>query len=316
MTALTFGCLFSDRIEAFLDGRVSVAGFDITYRILEAQRLFRSTLRDAAFDIAELSMASHIAAVAAGRRDYVGIPAFLSRSFRHANLYVRTDRIARPEELAGGRIGVIDYQQTAGLWVRGILSDAHGVARDTVDWVAAGLHTSVLEDRTPLPPPPGIRLRRSSETLDQMLRDGALDAIISPTAPRCLTDPSVPVARMWPDTRAQEEAWWERTGIFPIMHLAVVRRSLVEAHPQLPAALLDGFEAARSLAATDLAQRDFPKVMLPWLSGFARDAHSELDGDPWTYGIEPNRHTLDTMLRYAQADGLSDRCLCVRDLFE
>lgn len=116
MMALTIGCTFSDRIEALLDGRVRIAGRKADIHVIEPQRLFRSVLRDAAFDVAELSMASHIAAMAASRRDYVGVPVFLSRSFRHGNLYVRTDRgIDRPEQLTGRTIGVVDYQQTAAL---------------------------------------------------------------------------------------------------------------------------------------------------------------------------------------------------------
>ena len=314
---LTLGCTFSDRIEALLDGRISVAGHDVDIRIVEAQSLFRQVLRDARFDVAELSMGSHIAAVAAGRRHYVGVPVFLSRSFRHSNLYIRIDRgIDRPEDLAGRRIGLVDYQQTAALWLRGLLDDDYGVARSAVDWVSAGLHAPVLEDRSAMDLPPDIRLERSSSTLDALLADGAIDAVISPGAPRCFLQQTAPVARMWPEPRPVELAYWQRTRLFPVMHVLVVRRTLVEADPALPDALYAAFEEARRLAAADLIARDFPKVALPWLSEHARTAHAELGGDPWTYGLEANRTTLATMLRYAEADGLTRGGLRPENLFE
>lgn len=315
MAALSIGCTFSDRIEALLDGRVTIPGYDSDLRVVEPQRLFRAVLRDAAFDVAELSFASHIAAVAAGRRDYVGTPIFLSRSFRHGNLYSRTDRgIARPEDLAGRRIGIVDYQQTAALWLRGLLADEYGVARETVDWVAAGLHTPVTDDRVPTRLPPTIRLRRSASTLDRLLSDGAIDAVISPDVPRCFRDQTAPVARLWSDCRASELDYWRRTGVFPIMHLLVVRRSLVEAHPELPKILYDAFDAARQLAAGDLVARDFPKVALPWINAHADETHRLLGGNPWTFGIEPNRTAIVTMARYAHADGLSADILTIDQL--
>jgi 4,5-dihydroxyphthalate decarboxylase len=313
---LTIGCTFSDRIEALLDGRVAVDGFAADLRIVEAQRLFREVLQAQPYDVAELSMGSHIAAAAAGRRDYVGVPVFLSRSFRHANLYVRTDRgIDTPEDLAGKRIGLADFQQTAALWLRGLLADEHGVARESVHWTTAGLHAPVLTDRMAMELPPGIRVERSPSTLDALLRTGAIDAIISPTAPKCFADDTVPVARLWGDPRAAERDWWQRHHIFPIMHVLVVRRALVEANPELPAVLYAAFEQARALAATDVANRDFPKLVLPWLSAFAAEAHAALGGDPWTYGVAANRDVLTTMLRYAVADGLAPASLRVEDLF-
>ncbi len=316
MAALSIGCTFSDRIEALLDGRVRIEGHAADIQIVEPQRLFRAVLRDAAFDVAELSMASHIAAVAAGHRDYVGVPVFLSRSFRHGNLYVRTDRgIDRPEDLAGRTVGLVDYQQTAALWLRGLLADEHGVSRESIRWVAAGLHVPVLEDRAPMRMPAGIRIERSASTLDTLLAQGAIDAVISPGAPCCFLQGTAPVAKVWRDSRDAELDYWRRTALFPIMHVLVVRRTLVEAEPALVDALFAAFDQARALAAADLVSRDFPKVALPWLTDYAVAARDALGGDPWTYGLAPNRRVLDTMLRYAEADGLSVGPLVPEALF-
>ena len=312
---LSTGLLFSDRIEALLDGRVTVPGVELAIRCVEAQALFRAVLREAAWDVAELSMASHIAAVGAAKRDYVALPVFPSRAFRPPNLYVRSDRIAVPEDLAGRTIGLIDYQQTAALWVRGLLADDHGVDRRSVAWVTGGLHAPVTSDRTPMDPPPGIAIRRTPETLDALLRRGEIDALISPTAPASSADPDVPVARMWPDQGAAQQQWWRRTGIFPIMHVIVVRRSLVEAESDLPARLTAAFDAALGLAQQDLLRRDYPKIALPGLPALIEQAMGGYGASLWTNGIDVNRVTLDTMLRYAAEDGLTPRRLSVGELF-
>lgn len=316
MPALTLGCTFSDRIEALLDGRVKVDGVKLAISIVEAQTLFRQTLREARFDVAELSMGSHIAAVGRGGGAYVGLPVFLSRSFRHSNLYVRSDRgIDRAEDLAGRAIGLVDYQQTAALWLRGLLADQYGVTRESIRWVTAGLQAPVLEDRAAMSLPAGISVTRSPATLDELLATGAIDAVISPTAPRCFVDASAPVARLWPDYRDRELAYWRRSRLFPIMHVVLLRRSVAEQHPGLAPAITAAFDEARCLAAADLTRRDFPKLTLPWLTSHAADAHAALGCDPWTYGIENNRNVLETMLRYAREDGLIDREIAVDALF-
>jgi 4,5-dihydroxyphthalate decarboxylase len=246
-----------------------------------------------------MSLGSHVAAADGGDYGYVGLPVFLSRAFRHSNIYVRADRISRPEDLAGRRIGVIDYQQTAGVWVRGFLADDHGVARDGVDWVTGGLDAPIAEGRAA--PPPGVSIRRTTGTLGQMLSDGDLEAIISPIAPRAFRDGDPNIARLFPDPRATELDHYRRTGLFPLMHCVVLRRALVEAHPGLPAALYKAFEAARRLAAADLDGRDYPKIASPWLRGARHDVLQALGRDPWTYGVEANRAELAAL-----------RPLCVR----
>lgn len=316
MLDLTLGCLFSDRMEALADGRVTPDGVRLSVVFAEAQALFRSVLRDVAYDLAELSLGSHIAACAAGQREWLGLPVFPSRAFRHANLYVRTDRIRRPEDLVGRRIGLIDYQQTAALWLRGLLAEDHGIRREDIQWITGGLHAPMLTDRSPGPAPAGLSITRSPETLDAMLADGTIDALISPTAPRCWRDGSAPVDRMWPDYPAAQEAWWRRTGLFPIMHVIVLRRTLAEAHPWLPAALLAAFDAALALALADLRQRDFPKIALPGQLALAEQSTATFGADLWTYGLEANRPVLEAALRHACADGLTGPGLTPADLFQ
>ncbi len=310
---LTFACAFSDRVEALLDGRVAVEGFDLDVQIRQPQAIFKAVLRDQAFDLAEMSLGSHLAAVSAGDYGYVGLPIFLSRAFRHSNIYVRTDRVARPEDLAGKTIGVIDYQQTAGVWVRGLLADDYGVDRSSIHWVAGGLASPAGEGRAE--PPPGVSIRRTSDTLDALLRAGEIDAITSPSAPPAFLAGDPRIARLFREPRIAEADYYRRTGLFPLMHCLVARRRLVEAHPELPGALQAAFEAAHRLAAADLDGRDYPKIALPWLPNARQDALSRLGHDPWTHGLEANCAAIDALLRYGFADGLSDRLLTPDEMF-
>ncbi|WP_242151275.1 ABC transporter substrate-binding protein [Sphingomonas sp. BAUL-RG-20F-R05-02] len=314
--SLSAGLAFSDRIEALLDGRVDVDGATLAISCRQPQALFRSVLRDQTFDVCEFSLGSHIAAVAAGNGAYVGLPIFVSRAFRHGNVYVRTDRgIASPQDLAGRRIGVIDFHQTAALWVRGILADGYGVERSSIEWITGGLSTPVLEDRATLDLPPSISVRRSTQTLNDLLEEGAIDGVISPTAPALFTRGDPRVARLWPDHRAAERAWFGDTGIFPIMHLLVLRRRCVETAPRLAKALFEAFDRARQLASSDLTDRDYPKIASPWLMADRTRTLAELGGDPWSYGVPANRAALEAILRYAEADGLTKHRLAPEALF-
>ena len=315
MTNLTAGLLFSDRIEALLVGRVSLTGRTLSISCRQAQPLFRAVLREAAFDVAELSLCSYIAAVAAGRSAYVGLPVFPSRAFRHGNLYVRSDRIRQPEDLAGKRIGLIDFQQTAAMWLRGILADEYGVQRESVTWITGGLHAPELSDRVSSHPPAGMTIHRSPEALDTLIRAGEIDAIISPAAPHSHADPAVPVERMWPDFAGAQRDWWQRCHIFPIMHVLVVRRTCVEADSALPAALCEAFDKALVLARRDLVQRDFPKLALANQYAAAQEADTQFGADLWATGLGPNRRVLETALANAHADGLTKGALAVDDLF-
>jgi len=311
---LSAGLAFSDRMEALLDARVTVQGCRLSITCRPPQTLFRAVLKEARYDLSEFSLGSHVAAVGAGRDDYAGLPIFLSRAFRHANIYVRRDAgIARAQDLAGRRIGVADFHQTAAVWVRGLLADEYGVERSAVHWVTGGLAAPVLEDRAPLTLPPGVTVERTSRTLNDLLEAGEIDAVISPIAPAAFSTGGA--VRLWADYREREGAWFARTGLFPIMHLLVVRRRLLDSHPWLAGALMAAFEQARAIAAADLSRRDYPKVASPWLLADREATLQTLGHDPWTYGLTPNRGELETLLRYAEADGLTPTRLKPEALF-
>ena len=308
---LTLTSTLSDRTRPIHDGQIRIEGFDIACVADEPEGMFRIAMREARYEITELSMASHMLSVARGDSRYIGVPVFPSRAFRHGAIYIRTDRgIARPEDLAGRSIGVPEYQQTAALWARGMLREQHGVDTRGIKWLSGG-------ERTPLNLPPGIDVQTiaAGETLEAMLAEGRIDAFIGPRPPACFLDGSAPVGRLFADTRAAEEAYFRATGFFPIMHCMAIRRDVAEANPGLPAALHRAFAEAKKLALAELAMVNVLRVSLPWIAAEAAKQTALMGGDPWPYGFARNRDEIAAMCRYALADGLAAREVAPEELF-
>jgi 4,5-dihydroxyphthalate decarboxylase len=316
---LTVATTLTDRTAPILDGRIPIEGCNVTpVRIADAQEIFRRALNEAAFDIAEMSMSTHIVMSARGHYDYVALPVFLSRAFRHSSIYIRSDRgITSPEQLAGRRIGLEQYQQTIALWVRGIMSDVHGVKASSIDWVNGGLEKAGGGERVALSLPPGIRLQSApeGESLNSMLARGDIDAIIATRPPSCFINSEAPVARLFPDYRAAEIEYFRKTGNFPIMHCLLLRRSLSQQHPWLAQAVFDAFAKSKAQALNDLTHKNFLRVSLPWAAEEAADMQRLMGERMWAYGLEQNRHELEDMLRYALADGLIAKPLQPDELF-
>ena len=313
---ISLACTVTDRTRPILDGRVAIDGCDVHSITGEPEDLFARALRDEEFDVTELSLSSYLIVTARGTSSYVAVPAFPSRAFRHAAVYVRTDRgIDRPEDLVGATVGVPEYQQTVGLWIRGILADRHGVPPSEIRWRSGGLERPGAEERIPVQVRRGIDLRSidPGSTLSGMLADGELDGIVSPRPPSCFETGHQKVRRLWPDHREEERRFYADTRLFPIMHVVAIRRSLAERHPWLPGNVLRAFEEAKRLAIRDLEQTNFARVTLPWID---LDAVRELMGDDyWPYGIDANRGELAAAAGWSFEEGLSPRLLAPEELF-
>ena len=307
--SLTLACTASDRTRPVLDGRVTVPGVDLVPLPGEPEDIFRRALRDRAFDIAELSMGSHIVTTARGDAPYVGVPVFPSRAFRHSAVYVRTDRgIAGPADLAGRTIGLPEYQQTAALWVRGILREHYGVDTRRVAWRTAG-------ERVAIDLPDGFDVRPLGEDLPEALAAGRLDALVAPRPPSALEDRDAPVGRLWPDYRSEEIAWHRASGFFPIMDCLAVRRDVAERHPWLPVELFRAFARARAIALAELRLVNVLRVSLPWAAAAYEEQAAIMGGDPWPYGFARNRGEIAAMVRFAVADGLAAEAIPPEALF-
>ena len=315
---ISLACCDYDRTRALFDGRVSVEGCDVHAVAIEPEEAFHRGFKYNEFDVSELSLSSHTLATARGDNHYVAIPAFVSRLFRHSGFYIRTDRgIAGPAGLKGKRIGLPEYQMTANVWMRGILQDEYGVTPADIHWRRGGLEDGGREERSPISLPPEIDLQQvpDDRTLSQMLADGELDGVLSARAPSCFMRGAPNVARLFPDYPAAEEAYYRRTRIFPIMHVIGIRRSLVERHPWLAVSFLKAFIEAKALCMAEMGQIGHLFTSLPWAVAEFHRMQALMGDDYWSYGIEPNRHVLETFTRYSFEQGLSKRLVPLTDLF-
>ncbi len=306
-----------DHVRALGSGDVRVEGAELTCLHLPIPEIFFRFIRHREWHVSELSLAKYASLRAAGDQSLVAIPVFPSRVFRHSAIYVRRDGpIDDPGALAGRRVGVPEWTQTATVYVRGLLSRSYGVALDGVQWVQAGLTEPGRVETLSVTPPPGVSIQPVPDrTLNDLLVAGELDAVISARAPADFAPRSGRIVRLFSDARAVEEAHHRETGIFPIMHVVVLRDDVYRAHPWLAMNLLTAFEAAKrqSLArALDISASLFP---VPWAQTQAEWAQERFGGDYWPYGIEANRTTLQAFLEMAHEQGVCARLLRPEDLF-
>jgi len=313
---LSLACQDIDRTRAIIDGRVAIEGVRLNVITSRPEEIFQRAFRHHEFDISELSLSTHLITTARGNGPYVAIPAFVSRAFRHNSIYVRKDGgVKTPEDLRGRAVGVPDVQQTAGVWARGILADEYGLQRTDVLWRIGGLEQIGRAPRVPLDLKGKIKVEPigPEQTLSQMLEDGEIDALISPRAPKGYGGNGI--VRMFPDHRAAEEAYFKKTRLFPLMHVIGIRRSLVEQHPWLPVNVYAAFRQARALAMQNLNRIDTVVVAHPWIADEIARVKAVMGEDYWPYGIDENRKELETLIRYAEADGLIPGPVALDDLF-
>lgn len=301
---LTLACGDYDINRALIEGRAAVRGVSLTVLAMPSPERHARMAIHREFDICELSMATYLAMVGSGDRSLVAVPAFPHRRFRHGFLFVGAHSTMRePAELNGGSIGLRTWQTTAGLWLRGILQDDHGLDLRSIEWV-----TQDAEDVGGAVE--GYRIRRvaaGGSVVDDLVA-GRLDALIYPEAPT-----AGGVRRFWRDSKAQEIAYVQRTGIFPIMHAVVIRRELVEELPWLAREVLLAFRHSKDDAFA--AMRDPRRVSLAWWREARDEQEAILGPDPWAYDVARNRSTLETMVRYGREQGLVRGNLSVDDLF-
>jgi 4,5-dihydroxyphthalate decarboxylase len=307
---ITIACGNYDRTRAIRDGRVKVEGCDVTYLPLYPEEIFFRAFRYQEFDVSELSFSSYIRTIAAGDSAYVGIPAFVSRLFRHSGIYIRADSdIRTPADLRGKRIGLPEYQITAVVWMRGMMQHEYGVKPNEIHWRNGGQEQPGRGERTPLKPIPGLDLQPlgPGQTLVDMLRNGELDALFTARAPSSFLNGEPHIARLFPNTREAEKAYFKKTGLFPIMHLIGIKRTLVERHPWLATSVYKAFLDAKALAMIDLRDVNALMVTLPWLEAETNETMAVMGQDFWKYGAHENARDIEALTQYAYEQGLVDR---------
>lgn len=317
---LSLACGDYDRTRGLREGAVRPTGLDLTYLPLPVEEIFFRMLRFGEFDAAEMSLSSYVLSLNEDPPPFVAIPVFPSRVFRHGAIYVPSGgRVSEPADLVGAVVGVPEYQMTAAVWIRGILAQHYGVAADEVRYRTGGLHEPGRSEKLQLNLPERFDVQPidAGETLDELLRTGRLDALYTARAPRSFDphSPESPVRRLFPDYRSVEAEYAKKTGIFPIMHTVVLRREVYERHPWVARSLFDAFTESKRSAYQDLLEVTALKSMLPWGVPEAERTIALLGEDFWPYGVGPNRHTLETFLRYSHTQGLAARLWRPEDLF-
>lgn len=315
---LTFACWNYDRTRALMDGTVKVDGIDLNYLNLPVEETFFRMARFREFDISEMSLSSYCVTLSKPERPFVALPIFPSRFFRHSCIYVNANSgIREPKDLIGKRIASPEYQMTAPVWIRGILSDHYNVPVDAQPYLYGGEEEVGRIEKMKLALPPNIQVNPIAphQTLSQMLYDGELDALYTARMPSSFLKGDGKVKRLFENYPEVERRYYRETGIFPIMHTVVMRREVYEANRWIAQSLTKAFIEAQRHTYEDLKDTAALKAMLPWLSAYVDETQREFGDDWWPYGLEKNIKTLDTFTRYHHEQGLSPRKLDVHELF-
>jgi 4,5-dihydroxyphthalate decarboxylase len=306
-----------DRTRALFNGTVQIRGCETIAVAMAPEEAFHRAFRFQEFDITELSLSNYMNVTARGIGHYAAIPVFPSRLFRHSSIYVRADRgIERPEDLQGKIIGVPEYQMTAAVWIRGILQDEYGLRPSQMHWRNGGLEQPGRKQKVALDLPEDIDLQPipNDETLAQQLDEGKIDGLISALAPSCFKRNPM-VRRLFPDYRTVEEDYFRRTGIFPIMHVVGIRKSLLEKHPWLAVNTYLAFLEAKRICYRDMEKIGHIFTTLPWPVEELGRARELMGDDFWSYGVQQNAREIEAVTRYAYEQKLTPRRLTAEDLF-
>ena len=306
-----------DRTRALLDGRVQIDGVDPVCMTLSPEETFFRAFRGLEFDISELSFSSYLVKASKDESPYIAVPVFLSRAFRHTSIWVRTDRIKKPADLKGKRVGLPEYQLTANVWARAILADDFGVQPADITWVRGGIDTTGRPEKIKLQLPPDVHLESAPEgvTISDMLDRGEIDGFIAPRPPSGAALKNPNVGWLFDDPTATAKDYYKRTGVFPIMHVVGIKKALAAQHAWLPGAVLKAFTQAKTHALDQLADTSATKVTLPFVEEQLKAARDAMGDDYWAYGVAQSRKTLETFVRHHHAQGLSARLMSVDEIF-
>ncbi len=308
-TQLTLAATNYDRLRALQDGTVVPEGIDLNFLALPVEEIFYRQLKHREFDVSELSLSSYVLTLEQDDPPFIAIPVFPSRYFRHQSIFVNADSGIRvPADLAGKRVGVPEYQMTAAVWQRGFLEDDYGVRFQEMHYFTGGMESPGRSEKVAFSAPPGVTITPigPDQTLSDMLAAGELDATISASVPPSF-GVSPKVVRLFPDYKGVEMDYFARTRIFPIMHVIALRREVLDEHPWIARSLMKAFEEALVVAEADLRYRSSLKVMLPWLADHVDETVAAMGEDYFSYGLEQNRHGLQTFLDYSHKQGLAQR---------
>ena len=306
-----------DHVRDLTNGVVPVEGVELQALDLQVEEIFYRFLKFREFDVCELSFAKYVSLVSQPGCDVTAIPVFPSRVFRQSSFYVRSDGPTSIEEIRGLRVGIPEWAQTASVYSRGYLTETVGIPLTDIEWVQAGVNDAGRVEKVSLRIPEGVSYRSEpTKSLNEMLLSGEVDVVMSAHAPHSVEEGDYRVRRILVDYQQAEYEYWQQTKIFPIMHVVAVKKSVLEENPWIAMNLFKAFDEAKRRSIERLFDVTASRFPLPWSRVFA-DRISELFGSDgyWPYGVEPNRVTLSSFLRFTYDQGVTHKPLEVEDLF-
>jgi 4,5-dihydroxyphthalate decarboxylase len=314
---LTLATTDYDHVRDLINGVVRAEGILLTGFVLPVEEIFFRFIKNREWDVSEMSFGKFIGFASQGNSPFVGIPVFPSRVFRHSAFYVRTDRgIKSPKDLEGKRVGIPEWAQTAGIYARGFLSETAGVDLAMIKWVQAGMNEAGREEKVEFKLPKGIDYTSRRDTsLSAMLLSGEIDAAISARVPDVFYKDGGKIARLYPDYRGEEMKYFAATGIYPIMHVVALRRTVFERYPWVAMNLFKAFEQAKLRSLERINDLTASRIPVPWAASIAGEWSKNFGDDPFPYGLEANRKTLDAYCRFSYEQGITATRLNPDDLF-
>ena len=314
---LTMAVTYFDHISDLLRGRVRADGIDLTILQLPVEEVFFRMHHFGEFDVAEFALGKYVSMVAAGTAPFRAIPVFPSRVFRQSAVFVGADKgIREPKDLAGRRVGIPEWAQTACTYARGYLQHQWGLRLEDVHWVQAGVNEAGRKEKVKLSLPAGIRIEHVADrSLNEMIASGDIDAMISAREPDAFLAGDPRVVRLWPETKELEEKYYRETGVHPIMHVIVIKNEVLERNPWVAMNLYKAFEQAKANTMAQIDSSNSSRVPFAWAYEAVKQAKRVFGDDFWPYGMEANRKTLDTFLQYAFEQGVTERRVALEELF-
>lgn len=317
MLRLSIATTDYDHFRDFRLGTVRAEGIEHIWSVLGHHEVFARFTAHREWDVAELSIAKFAAQVTREDPDIIGLPVICSRLFRFGAFYVnRRSGITGVADLRGRRVGSPEWAHSAAVYMRGWLHNEAGVRLTEIDWYQAGANAPGRDEKVELDLPPGVRLTRIADrSLSELLAAGDIDCAIIARPPDCFLAGHPDVVRLFPDYERRELDHYRRTGVWPIMHLIAMRRRILDEHPWVARNLYNAFAESKRRSVERLLDPAVSRYPLPWLAGYARRMADEFGGDPFPYGVDPNRATVDLLLAYAHQQGIAHRLATADEVF-
>lgn len=314
---LTIATSDYDHFRDFRSGEVQAAGIEPLWLTLDLHEIFSRFAASREWHVSEMSFAKFSAQVTAPGADIIGLPVFASRVFRISSFYVNTKTgIKSAADLKGKRVGLPEWAQTAAVYSRGWLEHEAGVPLTSIEWVQAGIETAGRTEKVDLDLPKGLVLKREpTKTLNEMLISGEVDAVMTAGSPSAFKRGNPAVARLFPDYREREAAYFAKTRIYPIMHIIAMRRDILAEHPWLARNLYLAFEQSKNQSLERLREAGASVYPVPWLPHYIETLTEQFGEDFYPFGIEANRPTLKAFLQYSFEHGIAKRLLQPEDIF-